>query len=261
MTQDIQKVMARIKKLLSLANNNPSEEEASTAASMAQKIMKKYNLEMADVIAMEVEEDPSTLVADIVHDLNYDKKIPTWYNLLATQVSTLMNCGSRIECYPNPEDRSKSKIGYSLFGYKHDVEVAKWLFGYLHEQIQSMADTAWKKKMLNDTKLTGVEMKYSASARRGFKDEYRKGVVVGISKRLNSVYGENEPVAVTSSGTSLVLVKDRAIKEKYGDVFNTKPFKVKLDSAGFSSGIQDSSKVKINRIVNSEETQNLRIEK
>ena len=39
-----EKIMEKIKKLLALANNNPSEDEAMAAALKAQEMMAKYNI-------------------------------------------------------------------------------------------------------------------------------------------------------------------------------------------------------------------------
>lgn len=45
---DMNKIVEKIQKLLALAGNNPSQEEAETAALMAQKLIAKYNVDMAE---------------------------------------------------------------------------------------------------------------------------------------------------------------------------------------------------------------------
>ena len=56
-----EKIIEKIKKCLELANNNPSAEEAKSAALMAQKLLAKYNISMSDIedVAQEqIEESP-----------------------------------------------------------------------------------------------------------------------------------------------------------------------------------------------------------
>lgn len=45
---DIEKIVARVQKLLALAKNNPNEAEAASAAAKAQELLEAYNLEMSD---------------------------------------------------------------------------------------------------------------------------------------------------------------------------------------------------------------------
>jgi len=49
MTPEIEKIVARIEKLLRLASNNPNENEASLAAEKAQELLEAYNLDMTTV--------------------------------------------------------------------------------------------------------------------------------------------------------------------------------------------------------------------
>lgn len=44
-----EKILEKIEKLLALAGNNPSENEAISAALKAQELMAKYNIELADL--------------------------------------------------------------------------------------------------------------------------------------------------------------------------------------------------------------------
>lgn len=48
-TTDMDKVIARVVKLLKLAGNNPNANEAASAAAMAQEIMTQYNLDMGAI--------------------------------------------------------------------------------------------------------------------------------------------------------------------------------------------------------------------
>ena len=50
---DTEKIIAKIKKVLELSRNNPSEEEAKSAALKAQKLMAEYHISMSEVDEVE----------------------------------------------------------------------------------------------------------------------------------------------------------------------------------------------------------------
>ena len=53
----LDKIRARIQKLLAMAQDSSSPHEAAIAAERVQKLMAKFNLEMADVIAEELQDE------------------------------------------------------------------------------------------------------------------------------------------------------------------------------------------------------------
>lgn len=53
MMKNSEKIIAKIKKVLELSKNNPSEEEAKSAALKAQRLMAEYHISMSEVEAVE----------------------------------------------------------------------------------------------------------------------------------------------------------------------------------------------------------------
>lgn len=51
---DMNKMLEKVQKLLALAGNNPSEQEAKAAAMKAQKLIAQYNLDMSALSSEEV---------------------------------------------------------------------------------------------------------------------------------------------------------------------------------------------------------------
>lgn len=72
MSEMNEKIIEKIKKCLELANNNPSEEEAKSAALMAQKLLAKYNISMSDV------EDVSSECEEVVENAVWFKNLVSW---------------------------------------------------------------------------------------------------------------------------------------------------------------------------------------
>ena len=72
MSEMNEKIIEKIRKCLELANNNPSEEEAKSAALMAQKLIAKYDISMADV------EDVASQCEEIVEEVVWFDSLVTW---------------------------------------------------------------------------------------------------------------------------------------------------------------------------------------
>lgn len=248
---DVLKVpLERIRKLLAVANDSRgNEHECASAAAMAAKLMAKHNLEMADVIAEELAKDDS-IVGEFIDEPNYDKKVPHWYNILGTCIGQTMDCVCRLQWSTS---KGKYKIGFQLLGYREDVEVARWLFNYITIQINRLAEEAWKPKFEAIEEEHG--RKPYASERRTFKDNYRYGLVLGITGKIREVYSKEvaKEEIKTSAGTSLVAIKQRRIEE----VFNFKPeyseIKNRSESDAIEEGYRNANRINISRVLTEEE--------
>ena len=85
------RVLERIRKMLALAENSgATPAEAATAAGMAAKTMAKYNLDHADVMLEQLEDD------DIVAtDSSRQQAMPQWMNSLCVPTAHLHDCEVR----------------------------------------------------------------------------------------------------------------------------------------------------------------------
>ena len=63
-----EKMIEKIKKMMALAENNPSEEEALSAALQAHKLMMKYNIHESEVTLEEVKEDIVSIFTEQKHN-------------------------------------------------------------------------------------------------------------------------------------------------------------------------------------------------
>lgn len=150
------KVLDKVKKLLALSGNNPSEEEAKSAALKAQKLMAEYNLTLADA-----EEDEKLEITDSQFNCGGDNQ---WKFMLATVVAHNFRCevywlNKKIACF---------------YGYKTDCEIAKDVFGMLF--------TTCKKRM---TQVADAEY-YRTGSSRGVRFAYTQGFVSGVKSVLDA---------------------------------------------------------------------------
>lgn len=233
-TENLDSVMRRIAKLLAIAQDdraNPAE--AAAAAGMAERIMRKYQLEHSDLIIQELKSGNDLSTEDCVASAKTNGtkvvSVPVWANWMATQVAKLNSCGARIVT------TASGDVGFRFFGYTADVQVAKHMFDYL------VATTLRLCRKFKDTP------DYAEGGRREL-NSYRQGVALGITSSIQALIKEKareEAAAVT--GRSLVVVKQAAIAEKYGKVFETKPSKSAVRRGdAFGAGMRDGKAVNVN---------------
>jgi hypothetical protein len=235
--ENLDSVMRRIAKLLAIAQDdraNPAE--AAAAAGMAKRIMRKYQLDHSDIIIQELKSGDALETADCVASAKTNGTkvidVPVWANWMATQVAALNSCGARIILTASGDK------GFRFYGYAGDVQVAKYMFDYL------VATTLRLCRQFKDTPDYAIG---------GCKElnSYRQGVALGICSSIKALIKEKaaEEAAEASAGAgrSLVVIKQTAIAEKYGQVFATKPSKSAVRRGdAFGAGMRDGKAVNVN---------------
>lgn len=238
MDSQLEGVIRRINKLLAIAGDtraNPNE--AMAAANQAEKLMRKYQLDNADIVMKEIKNDPASMAtadarADAITNGNKAKTVPPWASWLAAGVADLVEVGVTT-C-------TNAKFGAAIrfYGYKHDVELAVWLMDYFVATINKLA------------------FQYRSSAEyedkgRSVMTDYRKGVVIGLRTQIRKAIQEREAeMAQSSAGRSLVIVKADAIVARFGGNVvarkkaNTSNYR---HENSLSAGIEAGRKIDINR--------------
>lgn len=222
--------MRRIQKLLAIAQDdraNPNE--AASAAGMAERIMRKYQLEEADLIASTLRSGDDLDTADTVGGAKTNgtpnKIVALWVNILAVQVAKLNACGVR------SARTAEGKACVRFYGYSADVRVAKWTLDYL---------VATTNRLCNNFKQTPEYMQYG----RCELNSYRTGVAVGISRAIKILI-EKKISEELPTGTSLVIIKYDAIAKKYGE-FSYSRKKPSVRGGSYATGVADGKSVNVN---------------
>jgi len=234
-TENLDSVMRRIAKLLAIAQDdraNPAE--AAAAAGMAERIMRKYQLEHSDIIIQDLKTGDALDTADCVASAKTNGTkvvdVPVWANWMATKVAQLNSCGARIVMTASGDK------GFRFYGYVADVQVAKYMFDYL------VATTLRLCRQFKDTP------DYALGGRREL-NSYRQGVALGICSSITDLIKAkaSAEAEAAATGRSLVVVKQNAITEKFGKVFATRPSKSAVRRGdAFGTGMRDGKAVNVN---------------
>lgn len=183
-----EKIIDKIRKVLELSKNNPSEEEAQSAALKAQKLMAEYHISIKEI---ETEVEGEELTENIVNVGNGNK----WKYLLAKVISNNFRC--RYFTY------NKSKIVF--YGFKTDIEIASMTFEYLFKTGNKKANNQYQ-NLRNQAEREGRWFNG-----KGIKNCFLIGFVEGIKSVLEK------------QSTELMIVTPKEVNDGFSE--RTKSFK------------------------------------
>lgn len=227
--EDLAGVMRRVAKLLAIAEDdraNPAE--AAAAASMAEKIMRKYQIDNADVIEASLKRGGAEVfgTSDLGSTLDPtrgSKESSIWAGPLAVGVANLSDCQVR---YVRTAEFGKT---LRFQGFAADAQMAK--FTYLYLVSQMIGATAKYKRETYDPDLPG----------------FRAGFVSAVVQLINAAIVEKRrQMSETVSSRSLVIVKAGAVAEHFGAVeYGAR--KATRHRGGYHDGHAAGSKVDVGR--------------
>lgn len=152
---DMNKMLEKVQKLLALAGNNPSEEEAKAAAMKAQELIAQYNLDLSD--------------------LSSEEKVQ--YKLLKAEHPNNNGYRGALATIIAPNFRCKAiYIGTDIhfFGREGDVDTCVSVFNYLYKTMRT-----------NGCRQERIARKEGRSA-RGVANCYWSGFMMGLKDELGS---------------------------------------------------------------------------
>lgn len=195
---DLAKIKDRIAKLLRMAADSSSPEEAAIAAGRARSMMDKYQIDAMDVSSLNevfLSKNASMML----------KNFPVWMQVLGVQVARYNDCQAVYE-YGNHE---VSGIGgakaIQFRGYTSDVELAIEMYKRLCEAVDRLAVEYQKER--------GIE-KYDPKIGAQFKS----GAATAIIGNLGAMTVEREKIEHSTKGTALVAFKAKAVEAEFGKV-------------------------------------------
>lgn len=110
-----EKIIQTIRKILELSKNNPSEEEAKSAALKAQELLAKYHIDMHEVESIDID------TVESIEEVRVDLPAKKWKYKLATIVANNFRC----------KHFYMGKGILVFYGHKTDADVAAETFKYL----------------------------------------------------------------------------------------------------------------------------------
>lgn len=182
MMENSEKIIAKIKKVLELSNNNPSQEEAQAAALKAQKLMAEYHISMNEVEAVE---DIDSITEKSVSVGNGSK----WKYALSQIVAKNFRC----------KHFYYGKNTVVFYGYEVDAEIAAETFKFLF-QTGNKAATSYYNKLRNEAIKDGRFFNGM-----GIKNCFLVGYLEGIREELEK------------QCTALMIVIPKKVEEEYSE--------------------------------------------
>lgn len=176
-----EKILEKIEKLLALAGNNPSENEAISAALKAQELMAKYNIELADLEGKSLEQNIVEETYTPKANCHYVRK---WRYTLSQIIAKNFCC----------KTYSINRDAIAFYGYEKDAKIAVEVFKFLFETGNKLANRYYLKckKEGRDTK--GVLNTYLVGFCDGIKEVLDKqctALMIVVPKEIEEAYTEH----------------------------------------------------------------------
>ena len=216
-----EKVIKRVKKLLAMAEDASSPNEALIAAKRARALMDKHQLSKSDI----------ELFGSEFLETIADKKTGNrrrWLIDLGSAAGLLNDC---VFCF-----NKKPPIEYKFRGFKSDAIVAKLTMDYLVETCE---------RLLKTTSSFGVSE----------KNFYRLGFAEAVEERAYAISLERKEI-VTSGGKDLVITKQNSINAHFGELTAVKFRDTRQPSlsewSAYKKGLEDGESVGLDKQIKSE---------
>lgn len=179
--ENMEKILEKIKNLLDLANNNPNENEAMSAALKAQELMAKYNI---DTSAIESDASEKELYKAVYHDTG-KHEMKKWKIGLAEVIARNFCCKVYFIA-----DHGKDVVFY---GYKKDAKIAVEVFKFLYQTGNKLAVKYYTQCRKEGRNTRGIMNTYLIGFRDGIKevlDRQCTALMLVIPKEVSESYAE-----------------------------------------------------------------------
>lgn len=233
--ENLEGVLRRIQKLLAIANDSRANpEEAAAAASMAHKIMQKYQINHAEVIMAEINRGDSMGKQPFTVKGRRKSYIAsqTWMGQIALQVARLNDVIVEGNCVAVSE--GKWVDGYTFSGYQSDIQVAMFTTQYLINAVSDLVGTFKKDYPKIAKKPRGIT-------------SYRSGVVTAIRRIIAREIANKKVDNASGAGYELMIVKLQAVEHHFGKQLTRDSRKTKLNEKIWGKGFADGLEVDISR--------------
>lgn len=175
-----ERIIEKIKKVLELAKNNPSQEEAKSAVLKAQKLMAEYHIAMSDIESVgniDKIDEVSVMIG----------KGNKWKYFLVSTISKNFRCKN----YYN----SKEEVVF--YGYKNDAIIASETFKFLFDFGKKTSASYYNKLRNKSIKTKGY---FNGT---GIKNSFLYGFVNGVKDVLER------------QSTALMIIVPIEVENKY----------------------------------------------
>jgi hypothetical protein len=224
---DLETIKRRIQKLLAMGQDGRgNENEAEAAMRMAEKLIRKHNIELAD-LQKNTGQKPKFYWSYVCCPAAATgaKPVvwkPMWIGYLGVAVANFTDC--RVTWAGSKE------LGYGVIfqGDAFDLEYAKWLF----EQLRDFGYAS------------------SLAARGEDRENFRKAYAIRLQERVHEMKRERDEALRTSSCTALAVISTKLVERD--KVFGKQTFahkQVNFRTGGYSAGRAAADRANFSRPV------------
>jgi hypothetical protein len=202
-----EKILKKIENLLSLAGNNPSENEAIAAALKAQELMAKYNIEFADVEGKGAKDTIGTETYMPKKNCHYVRK---WRYTLSQIIAKNFCC----------KTYSVNREAIVFYGYEKDAKIAAEVFGFLFETGNKLANRYYLKCKKEGRETKGVLNTYLVGFCEGIREVLDKqctALMIVTPKEVEEAYEEYSKNFRTCNNRLSISSDKRAYSEGKAD--------------------------------------------
>jgi Protein of unknown function (DUF2786) len=230
--ENLAKIKDRIAKLLRLAADSASPNEAAIAAGRARKLMDEYQLDQFDISAERLTEEFGTLSAT-----GYYSAIPQYMSTLAVSVAKYNDCQAKYVYDTHSVHKHKRGQAVQFLGFKTDVEVAVDMYKRLLSAIDRLC-----KEYLTGQGYATYDVKVGG--------QFKTGAASAIIATVWAMTLERKLLKSEVTGTSLVLAKSKAVDEHFGEARyqdTKRRTQTSAEQRAYTQGVIEGSKVEVNR--------------
>lgn len=228
MSENVDKIIERVQKLLALAGNNSNEHEAAAAIEKAYAILAEHNLSLATIEQAKIEGEEQDERGALKTETNFSEKYYAW---LWNEVARLHFCRS----FMNRPSSTARQTYYTLVGRKVNAIVATQLAMYLCQSIRRIANDEAKRQGRKDF---------------AFKNAFLYGAALRLIRRIEELRKQGN-----GSANALVLWRgdeDDKNAAYIKDVLNVNLLPAKrrkaadVDPSGYHAGYTRANEISLN---------------
>lgn len=210
-----QNIKDRIAKLLAMAKDSSSPNEAMIAMERARRLMNKYQIEEEDILGRDPDESQFEVVNLLKRQYRF---MPQWMNTLAVAVGEL-----------NSVKGGLAQGNIMIAGYKEDVYLALMMFDRLYEEC------------INQCHLDQIARGFGERYNAHVGDSFKKGFAFAVLMKVREI---KEHQDTEEGSTELVLHKASAVEKRFGktQTVQSKTDVRKMDREAFEAYMNGKSK-------------------
>ena len=200
--QNEEKIIQTIRKILELSKNNPSEEEAKSAALKAQEMLAKYHIDMKEVESIDID------AVESIEEVRVDLPAKKWKYRLAKIVADNFRC-------------KHFYIGKSIlvfYGHKTDADIASETYKYLFDIGNRLAGREVDRVFGETGTSTNVYNSFVAGFCAGIEEalgEQCKALMIVVPEDVNTSFAEMSKNFGTMKGGALRIGINEHCSEAY----------------------------------------------